>query len=664
MKQYITTNSVNQASNYRLDIDGLRAIAVLSVILFHIKKALLPGGFIGVDVFFVISGFLITSHIVQDINRSRFSILNFYRRRIKRIVPAMLVVVSVTLFFSWFLLLPEDATAAAKSAVFSLFSLANVYFWLYRDTSYFAQSTSELPLLHLWSLGIEEQFYVIWPLLLIWLYQPGCKKLFFSIAMTFALFSYVLGNLLFHRYPLFVYYMLPTRAGELLLGALVAIAVLRGVDQKLSAAMSTSFAITGMLLLASSMFFLSEDSVFPGLLALPPTLGTSLIIFAGHSRSNILSDLLSKKPLVQIGLISYSLYLWHWPLLAFYRYGYGNVDLLAAVSILILTYLLAWLTYHYVEQPARNSTASVLQVFIRQYATPSVVLLVLSFSIVYANRLWPDTLHSDYMKHLTKIRDESRPAYQYDYVCQRQKLTEKDALDLHCVVGADLKTSPRVLLWGDSNAAHYIGMIGSFAKKAGFNFRNIEIGSCPPILGETTAFVDPHRAEDCESSLTVVRPMLEKAEVIIISAAWTSYQQRSSVFLDSFFHTVRDLTDKGKQVIIIGKVPVISGFDRLCREKALRFPFLNCPIKKMPLSVAIYDMNARLSQFANKTAHVRYFDATAFLCPKGMCSAYDGNGNPMYFDEEHLTMAASWELGKEILLVDGVPEPFRQRVVQ
>ncbi len=220
---------------YRGDIDGLRAIAVLSVIVFHIDAALLPGGFVGVDVFFVISGYLITGNIVQELNSGRFSLLEFYRRRVKRIAPAMLVVTAVVMLAAYLLMLPEQLRDTGKSAVFSLASLANVYFWLYQDTGYFAQSSLELPLLHLWSLGVEEQFYLLWPLLLVAVYRRADKLTLVLAMAACAVASFWMGSALFEQAPSFVYYMLPSRAGELLLGALVAVLV----NERLLAGLST-----------------------------------------------------------------------------------------------------------------------------------------------------------------------------------------------------------------------------------------------------------------------------------------------------------------------------------------------------------------------------------------------------------------------------------------
>ncbi len=645
-------------SNYRPDIDGLRAIAVLSVILFHIDKALIPGGFIGVDIFFVISGYLISLNILKDLERGRFSIADFYRRRIKRIAPPMLIVVAVTLVTAQWLILPEDAEKAAQSGLWSLLSLANVYFWLYQDTSYFAAASSELPLLHLWSLGIEEQFYIFWPLILMAAYRPTRAKGFFAVAALIGLGSFVIGEWLFDRAPSFVYYMLPTRAGELLMGGLIAFFVLRHVGHRVPQKAVAPMAVIGLLLLVFSFFMLSEGQVFPGLRAIPPTLGTALLIFAGHCNHNIVSRLLALRPLVWVGLISYSAYLWHWPLLAFFRYGHREIGLFAGIAVFALTILLAWLTYRFVERPARRSKASTLQVLMRQFVLPAGALAIFALAAMKLDGYGLRWFSANYKSQQTALRQETLPAYSYKYVCQRQKLTTADAQDARCVVGADSTAAPRALLWGDSNAAHYVGMFGAFANQDGYRFRNLAVGSCPPIFGDPNAFVSAQRLPDCRDSSAVARQAINDFKTVVISANWLSYQNHSDQFLDTFFATVKTLEKEQRQVILIGKAPVFDHYDRRCQEKALSYPLLACPAFTSPLTEDVARVNAKLRAFAERSANVKYFDAAHYLCPQGACSAFDGFGRPSYYDASHLSMPASWALGKRILQQGGVPPPF------
>jgi peptidoglycan/LPS O-acetylase OafA/YrhL len=653
----MTSPEIHSASSYRPDIDGLRAIAVLAVILFHIDKRLIPGGFVGVDVFFVISGFLISRGIFQGIESGSFSLAEFYRRRVKRIAPPMLMVVLVTMATAQSVLVPEDAKRVADSALWSLLSLANVYFWRHQDTGYFAAASSESPLLHLWSLGIEEQFYIVWPLVLMFAYRRS-RVMAFAILMTMAaLVSFGLGQLWFARDASFTYYMLPTRAGELLLGALTALAVLRRVELRVPAAMVGPVAVVGAALLTGSLFLINEEQVFPGLLAIPPTLGTALLILAGHCAQNPVTRLLQLWPLRWIGLLSYSAYLWHWPLLAFYRYGHEKIGIVAGGVALVLTFVLAWLSYILIEWPSRASRASTVNVFAFQYLIPAAATATLAFAAMYIDGYGLRWGSDDYKSQLSAFRNRTKSANQFDYVCQRQNASAEDTHNERCVLGADGTEPPNAILWGDSNAAHYVGVVGTIAREAGFRFRNIEVGSCPPIQADPAPFVSAKRLADCRSSTAPIVAAVKQFDTVIISASWTTYMQSSDNFLDVFFSEVKSLAEAGKQVILLGKAPVIDGYDRRCREKALRYPLLECSTQVQP-ALDVIRANQRLKTFAEATPNVSYFDIGPYLCPNGTCTAFDGEGRALYYDSSHLSMPASWQLGEMIVRSVGVPGPF------
>jgi peptidoglycan/LPS O-acetylase OafA/YrhL len=647
-----------EKTTYRPDIDGLRAIAVLSVILFHIDKRLIPGGFVGVDIFFVISGFLISLHILQEIEAGQFSIVEFYRRRVKRIAPPMLVVVLITLIAAQFLMIPEDAERAADSALWSLVSLANVYFWWHQDTSYFSAASSELPLLHLWSLGVEEQFYIIWPIVLLLVYRKPYSKLFIVLTALVAMASYAAGQYWFASHSSFVYYMLPTRAGELLIGALVAVGVLRGVENRVSAFAAVATGGVGLTLIVGSLFLLNEEMVFPGLLAVPPTLGAAMLILAGYCARNRISALLTVKPLLWVGLVSYSAYLWHWPILAFIRYGYGEVGLIPGAVVMVLTFGLAWLSYRFIEQPARYSKATAKTVFTVQYILPAGAIAVLALAAMYIDGYGLRWHSVDYKSSLATFRDQTRPAYLFDYVCQRQRVSATDIHNEHCVLGAKVGANPKVILWGDSNAAHYVGVIGAIAREAKFSFRNIEIGSCPPLLADPEPFVNAKRLPDCLGSASTIREAVMAADIVIISASWSDYLLRSDKFLDVFFETTKSLTDAGKQVILMAKAPAVAGYDRRCREKALSYPFLECSSAAISTTAEVATVNASLKRHADQTPNVAYFDIASYLCPTGRCSAFDAEGKSLYYDPSHLSLPGSWLVGGMILGKVGVPEPF------
>ncbi len=644
--------------SYRPDIDGLRAVAVLSVIAFHINDKLLPGGFVGVDIFFVISGYLISLHIMVEIRSDRFSIAEFYRRRIKRIAPAMLIVLGVTFLLAQFLFRPEDAEDTARAAFWSLMSLANVFFWLFQDTSYFAANSNELPLLHLWSLGVEEQFYLLWPLVLLASYKNSRPAHYGITMFAVAVASFWFGQYYFSSDPSFVYYMLPARAGELLVGAIAAHHVCTEGDRTIHSGLVQTMAVVGGILVIGSLFLVSEQAPFPGYQAIPPTIGTTMLILAGHYGKSWPTGLLRLQPMVWVGLVSYSAYLWHWPILAFLHYGGFEIGFQLGAAVLLMTMVLAWLTFRFVEQPFRRSQLPFIQVALRQYALPAVVIGAAAVVSLKTDGFAFHWLSDDYENRIAEVRDTTRPAFEYDYVCQKQRVDAKDLEDPVCVVGAESDAVPEAILWGDSNAAHYIGMLGAFAKESGFSFRNIEVGACPPLRSDVEGIVTEIRLNDCRHSNRNIWESIGPYRTVILSASWTGYQARSERFLQATKDTVLALVKQDKNVLLIGKAPVIDSYDRRCREKAASFPFMDCQMQPVPISPDVVKINLQLRRFAEKHARVEYFDANQYLCPDGQCPVFDESLNPVYFDSHHLTLRSSWELGARIIGTEGVPRPF------
>ncbi len=653
------TSTNSGPRKYRADIDGLRAVAVLSVIAFHINHKLLPAGFIGVDIFFVISGYLISSHIMSEISNNTFSIAEFYRRRIKRIAPAMFVVLGVTVLAAQILFRPEDAEKTARAGLWSIMSLANVFFWLFEDTSYFAANSNELPLLHLWSLGVEEQFYVIWPLVLMLTYS-ATRAAGFGLAMiVIAIASFLFGQYYFTTDPSFVYYMLPARAGELLIGAIAAHHVRTSSKQEINQSIVLAMAIIGALLVIGSLFLVTEQAPFPGYQAIPPTVGTTLLILAGTYGNTWPTRLLQFKPMVWIGLISYSAYLWHWPLLAFLNYGGFDITFTVGMVVLVLTLFLAWLTYRFVEQPLRYSKLPLFPLALRQFVLPAMLIGVVIGVSMKSDGYAFHRVNNDYESQMGALREVRRPAYHYDYVCQKQRVDSTDLEDPACIVGNEADGSPNAILWGDSNAAHYVGMVGAFAKAAGFRFRNVEVGSCPPLNSSPENLISLKRLDDCSSSNELIWNELDSYQTVIVSASWTSYRSKGGNVVEEFENTLRQLVERNRRVVIIGKSPVVGDYDRLCEEKAVGFRFISCEAPPVPLPESITLTNERLKAMAERYEGVEYFDANGYLCPDNICPISYESGEPIYFDSDHLTITASWLLGEEIIRKDGVPVAFQ-----
>ena len=310
---------------YRVEIDGLRAIAVLPVILFHAGFELFSGGFVGVDVFFVISGYLITTILLKEIEEKRFSIINFYERRARRILPALFFVMLVCVPFACFWMTPGQLKEFSQSLMAVSLFVSNVLFW--RQSGYFDNTSEEKPLLHTWSLAVEEQYYLVFPLFLVIFRRFGRNKVLWGIVVI-AIFSFIASELGWRLSPSANFYLAITRAWELLIGSLVAFSVSRhGV------AANNGLSLLGLLLIAVPIFLYDATTPFPGVYALPPVLGTALVIkFA--EKTTLTAKLLSWKVFVAIGLISYSAYLWHQPLFAYARLY--STEVLSQLTMLLL----------------------------------------------------------------------------------------------------------------------------------------------------------------------------------------------------------------------------------------------------------------------------------------------------------------------------------------
>lgn len=333
---------------YRADIDGLRAIAVLAVIFFHTNVPGFSGGFVGVDIFFVISGFLITSIILKEINEENFSITRFYERRIRRIFPALFPVIAFSLVAGAYLFEADAFDEFGQSIIATTLFSSNILFG--SDSGYFAAPSLQKPLLHTWSLAVEEQFYIFFPLALVLIhgFLKSRYLLWILIAITLSLGASIYGV---YHYAGATFYLVPTRAWELLAGSILALGVLPDPS---SAWLRNLLSITGLGLIIYSVGFYTEATLFPGYNAIAPVLGAWLVIYSNGEKA-IVNKLLSMRPLVFIGLISYSLYLWHWPFAAFARYlMFRPFNAYDSAGIILVSLAVSILSWKYIEQPFRG----------------------------------------------------------------------------------------------------------------------------------------------------------------------------------------------------------------------------------------------------------------------------------------------------------------------
>jgi peptidoglycan/LPS O-acetylase OafA/YrhL len=445
---------------YRPDIDGLRAIAVFGVVLYHLESVdIVPGGFLGVDVFFVISGFLITSLILPSIESRTFSFKSFYLRRARRLLPVFVVVALATSAVSWLVLEPSRMLDFTNSLFFAVFGLSNMYF-MFQDP-YWADNASTLPFLHTWSLGVEEQFYLVFPALLV-VATKSLRK-FSRIALFFALalFSFALAYLVAGLNPTYAFYLFPTRAWELLVGVLLAMA-LGHWKISVSRAIATFSAGLGLLLIAVSYFYLGQLITAPGLLTTIPVVGAALIILGGLT-PNPVSTGLGIRPLAGLGLISYSLYLWHYPILAMSELAFGTTWKIQLVSIM-LALLLAVITYFLIEERFRQSGWAAMR--------KNIVLIGTMFTISFAVASIPTSGY----KALTNIPEGT----------EAWSLIETDFLE---PIAAENSWSG-IAIVGDSHMQTLVPDLSSRARDSGMNFMNATLASCLFVIGLDSEYSD------------------------------------------------------------------------------------------------------------------------------------------------------------------------------
>ena len=346
----MTNIAGNLINGYRPEIDGLRAIALIPVVLFHAGFEWFSGGYVGVDVFFVISGYLITSIILQEKEVGNFSFTYFYERRARRILPALFFIMLLCIPFAWILLLPHELIDFGKSLMATSLFSSNILFWL--ESDYFAADAELIPLIHTWSLAIEEQFYLFFPLIMIFFWVIGKRHLFWILSII-AIVSFTLTEWGWRHFPEANFYLIPSRAWELMIGALIALYLSQ--NKQAQGTIGELGSILGLSLILLAVFFLDKTHPFPSIYALSPVIGTALVILFTH-RETLVYRLLSGKVLIFIGLISYSAYLWHQPLFVFSRLFLIEEPKPWLMGLLsILTLVLAYFSWRFIEAPFRDN---------------------------------------------------------------------------------------------------------------------------------------------------------------------------------------------------------------------------------------------------------------------------------------------------------------------
>ena len=535
---------VNSTDSYRADIDGLRCIAVMGVVIFHAFPQRLPGGFVGVDVFFVISGYLITGIIERALQSGHSVLLEFYRRRIRRIFPALITVLAATLIAGFFFLLAGDFALLGKHVAAGAGFVSNLVFW--SEASYFDTSAATKPLQHLWSLGVEEQFYAFWPILMIMFYRIRRGLMLPIVLIAMISFAFSVQQVAVN--PTAAFYSPATRLWELLAGAGLVTAERSG--WRPPAFLLEPLAFVGLLLIAFSAAVLNSVKPFPGLWALPAVAGTVMVLAAG-SNTWINRNLLSNRPAVTVGLFSYPLYLWHWPLLSmafvwnFQQIPSGKIRF-ALVGISIV---LAWSTYRFIEQVPK----------LRRHYTPlklgaAMVAILLIGLAVYLSHGFPqravnyDERRQFVAQYDILHRDGLATAYRSE--CDFVKwgtLTEKDTINPSCT---ERTSGPYVMLWGDSHAQALSTGIADLLGP--IPLHQVATSGCRPDTKiQTRDYINPAMKDACDRSNRYALEVVshEKPDLVIIAQAGGHLDQD----WEKFAQILRKLG--ARRVLLVGPLP-------------------------------------------------------------------------------------------------------------
>lgn len=619
---------------YRPDIDGLRAVAILSVVVFHAFPGILKSGFIGVDIFFVISGFLISSIIFSSLDSGKFSFREFYARRIRRIFPALILVLSTSLIVGWFLLLSAEYKQLGEHAAGGAGFISN--FMLWSESGYFDTAAETKPLLHLWSLGIEEQFYIFWPLLMWVIWKLRLNKL--AIIALIGVSSFLFNLYLIRIDAVATFYSPLTRFWELLIGVFLAYLslyetkILNKLVQYIGYRRLNDIAsLAGIVFLAIGFCVISKQTHFPSWRALFPTLGAFFIIFAGAS-AWFNRVILSNKLLVWIGLISFPLYLWHWVVLFLARIIETTTPSIEIRIIAILfSVLLSWITYVFIERPIRSGSNKTLK---------TTLLVLLMFSVGSAGYYisYRDGFRYRFpleeklnLNGLDIIKEWRWHTCHLQYDKGDKLFPDRDAC-------AEQEKRPLVLLWGDSQAATLYAGLKSLQSTHNFGIAQLTANSCPPLLDYDNP-TRPLCREINDGNIEFINKI--KPDIIILHAGWYSADYQ----LNKLQETIAKLRKIGiKKIVIIGPVPKFN--DILSRIIANNFG-KDIALSTQPLYIknGLDDdsiTEEKMKVVATKS-NTEYISAHDILCNENGCLSITGGDKPTiaYFDGAHLTPAGS-----------------------
>ena len=647
--------------NYRPDIDGLRAIAVLSVILYHIEffffnSIILDGGFIGVDIFFVISGYLITSIIIKEIDLSnKFSLSNFYEKRIRRIFPVLFVTIFVSIIFAWLYLIPGSFTEFTKSIVASIFFVSN-YFFYFEGLIYNNDQSLLKPLLHTWSLSVEEQFYIFFPILLIFINRFFKNNLFIFLIIIF-LISFLISFYTTGYNTNFSFFSTLSRVWEIVAGSLIAFYQIRNKKKYFSH--QNFYTIFGLFLILYSLIFFNENTLHPSAITLIPIIGTCLIIFYSDKR-NYVTVFLSNFLFVRIGLISYSLYLWHFPVFAFARNKETFLSNFDKLELIIITVFLSILSYFLIEKPFRN----------KNFFSFKVVSIILSIFLAFFILVNILSVKNNGFENRLNVFLKIYEREKLEYSLKDEKGICFDRTENFC--NFNESSANTIMMIGDSHSAVLSKKLYKETLDKNVNFIPISQGTCvylPKYKKIVTKSKQEFRNCSLQSKKLTENIIKDKSGGIIILSGnfkdhfyknnkWSYSSESNLEPLEGFVKSVEKLLENGNKVILLYPVPT-PGF-HVVRKLMSHVPKKEFNPNKFllnnPLTFNIedyYSNNKKIIDAFDSLKHknLRKIISEKVFCDKDTKICKTHHGSKVYYrDEYHLTVEGVEMLSKNILI--------------
>jgi peptidoglycan/LPS O-acetylase OafA/YrhL len=618
---------------YRRDIDGLRALAILAVVAFHFFPSSLSGGFVGVDIFFVISGYLISSIIFTDLKKDSFSFIDFYVKRIRRIFPSLLIILLFTMIAGWLLLYPSEFNALGNHLHYASMFLIN--YALYKEAGYFAVISDYKPLLHIWSLSVEEQFYIFFPICIFIIFK--FRRYMLHAIILGILVSFLLNVIYVLRLAPAAFYSLPTRAWEMLAGSLLAYYVIFGQSKSLAAISisiktKNALSILAIAMITYALFAFDNKTEFPSWRAILPVLATSILICTRDTWFN--KKILSHQLAVWIGLISYPLYLWHWPLISFPRIIKGSeIDTVLRILLLMAAFILAYLTTLHVERPIRKHGNKVACLLL------ALMAIVMGLSISIKKNLIA-TKNADLNPMIAKI---DIAIQDWKYGSQYFDPQEKGGLPFNRFGRGENIT----VFFGDSNVEQYWPRIQKLMqdKQSLYDANTVVFatyGGLAPIPGSNRTYRHKDEQVFLTNALEYIRD--PSVSTIVFGANWQGYfntdTDNAKRLAEDFEQLMSELKHLGKRVYLILNIPIALEQDPKSLIKRHIFkPWNIATVNSFPSNIWLSDntksiMNT-LKQIAKRNNAI-VIDPSEYLCKNEVCSILDANSRPIYKDSAHL----------------------------